>query len=448
MVDGVRAADRLRTAQPPLPPASQGEVDEEDRLFADVLSHQQVRSVYQPVRSLVSGAVVAYEALSRGPHDSVLETPDRLFAAARRANALAELDRVCQIAAASSACDAGLEAPFSLFINVEPGASPPDLPAVRAALCRVIGADLPVVVELTERALTARPAELLRTVAELREFGWGIAIDDVGADPASLALLPLLHPDVIKLDLRLVQEQPSPQVARIVSAVNAEAERSGAVVLAEGIETPKHVDLARGLGATLGQGWMLGRPLPLPAQLPAAPEEPVRIAAHAALATGASPFELVAASRPVRRATKPLLIEVSKHLEQQAQLSSELAVVLATFQDVEYFTAATQRRYGALASRAAFVGALGTGMPISPVAGVRGGVLDADDVVRGEWDIAVIGPHYAAALVARDVGDTGPDEQRRFDYVLTHDRELAVQVASGLMGRMGPARSVIPSQRR
>jgi len=412
-----------------------------------VLAHQRVRSVYQPVTDLVTGAVVAYEALSRGPQGSMLERPDQLFAAARRANALAELDRICQIAAVSGAGDAHLQAPFSLFINVEPGASPPDFPAVRAALSRSTRADLPIVVELTERALTARPAELLRTVAELRGFGWGIAIDDVGAEPASLALLPLLHPDVIKLDLRLVQDQPSPQVAQITTAVNAEAERSGAVVLAEGIETAQHLDLARGLGATLGQGWMLGRPLPLPAQLPAAPDEPVRIAAHVALAKGASPFRLVAAHRPVRRATKPLLIEVSKHLERQALLSSELAVVLATFQDVEYFTAATRRRYGALASRAAFVGALGTGMPISPVTGVRGAVLEAGDVVRGEWDIAVIGPHYAAALVARDLGDAGPDHLRRFDYVLTHDRELAVQVASGLMERIQPTGAVIPSQR-
>ncbi len=422
----------------------QGHLDEEGRLLADVLAHQRVDSVYQPVTDLVTGAVVAYEALSRGPKGSALERPDQLFAAAHRANAVAALDRVCQIAAVSGAREADLLAPLSLFINVEPGTSAPDLPAVRAALS---GADLPVVVELTERALTARPAELLRMVAELRGFGWGIAIDDVGAEPASLALLPLLHPDVIKLDLRLVQDQPSPQVARIVSAVNAEAERSGAVVLAEGIETPQHFDLARGLGATLGQGWMLGRPLPLPAQLPAAPAEPVRISAHTALDRRASPFQLVAADRPVRQATKPLLIEVSKHLERQALLSSELAVVLATFQDVEFFTTATQRRYSALADRAAFVGALGAGMPPSLMAGVRGGVLDADDVVLGEWDIAVIGPHYAAALVARDLGDTGPDHLRRFQYVLTHDRELVVQVASGLMGRMQPASAGIPSQR-
>jgi EAL domain-containing protein (putative c-di-GMP-specific phosphodiesterase class I) len=59
---------------------------------------------------------------------------------------------------------------------------------------------------------------------------------------------------VIKLDLRLVQGQPSPEQAAIVSAVAAERERTGAAILAEGIETEEHLLVARSLGATLGQG--------------------------------------------------------------------------------------------------------------------------------------------------------------------------------------------------
>ena len=51
--------------------------------------------------------------------------------------------------------------------------------------------------ELTERALFAHPAELMRTVRAARDLGWGIALDDVGADPASLAMLPFVAPDVI-----------------------------------------------------------------------------------------------------------------------------------------------------------------------------------------------------------------------------------------------------------
>src|SRR3712207_2307682 len=118
--------------------------------------------------------------------------------------------------------------------------------------------------EITERAIAARPAELLRTVERVRELGWAIAVDDVGAESMSLAFLPLLCPDVVKLDLRLVQERPGPAVAEIMNAVNAYAERSGAVVLAEGVEHEGHLEAARGLGATLGQGWLFGRPAPGP----------------------------------------------------------------------------------------------------------------------------------------------------------------------------------------
>ena len=254
----------------------------------------------------------------------------------------------------------------------------------------------------------------------------------------SLALLPLLRPDVIKLDLSLVQQQPSADIAMIVSAVNAEAERSGTAVLAEGIETPEHLAVAQALGATLGQGWLFGRPGPLPDPIPRFAGPVLRVTDRAADGPAQTPFQLGAALRLPRPARKGLLIEISKHLEERAMECGESAVVLSTFQDASFFTRATRGRYARLASQAAFVGALGKGMPAQPMAGVRGGLLRADDPLIGEWDIAVVGPHFAAALVARDLGDTGPESRRRFDYVLSHDRELAITVATSLMSRIEP----------
>ena len=84
----------------------------------------------------------------------------------------------------------------------------------------------------------------------------------------------------------------------------------------------------------------------------------------------------------------------------------------------------------------AFAGALGLGMPVTLVAGVRGADLAPDDPLRGEWDLVVIGPHFAAALAAKDCGDTGPDRQRRFDFVVTHDRELVIRAAEPLLRRL------------
>ena len=403
-----------------------------------------VRSVFQPIVDLDSGKVVAYEALARGPRGSALERPDHLFAAARGAGLLAELDAACRAAAFRGAIEQGLMAPLTLFVNVEPevldSAPLDDLLAIAGGA----PGDLRVVVEITERALAHRPAELLRTVDRVREIGWGVAIDDVGADALSLAFMPLLRPDVVKLDLSLVQERPGPAVAQIMNAVNAYAESSGALVLAEGIEHERHLKVGRALGARLGQGWMFGRPgagsaagfevgeLVLPA--PAA-GDPART----------SPFALLQPHHELRRSPKSLLIELSKQLEREALRRGETAVVAATFQEAKHFTPSTAARYRDLVERTAFVCALGEGLPAEPLPGLRGTTLAPDDPVRGEWDVVVLGPHFSAALLARDLGDTGPDAERTFEFALTYERGTVVDAARCLLSRVAPRTALPPA---
>jgi hypothetical protein len=79
-------------------------------------------------------------------------------------------------------------------------------------------------------------------------------------------------------------------------------------------------------------------------------------------------------------------------LEHQGLDASEPNVLLACFQSADQFTEAARSRYEFLATRAAFTGALGHGMPVAPVAGVRGADLAADDPLGREWDLVVIGP--------------------------------------------------------
>ena len=130
-----------------------------------------------------------------------------------------------------------------------------------------------------------------------------MALDDVGADHRSLALMPFVDPEVIKLDLRLVQDNPSPAIAAIVHAVNAESERSGAVLLAEGIETEEQLAVAPALGARYGQGWLFGRPgeLPLDTVASRAPIAPRRVTPPA---PRRRPYDAVAARVRPRRGTK------------------------------------------------------------------------------------------------------------------------------------------------
>ncbi|MDO8210169.1 EAL domain-containing protein [Conexibacter sp. CPCC 206217] len=390
-----------------------------------------LRPAFQPIVDLGTGRLVGYEALARGAPGAALVRPDQLFAVARAAGRLVELDWACRLAALE--CSRGLEA--TLFVNVEPEALGSVAPA---GMRERVGAALrgrDIVVELTERELAARPAELLGTVEGLRAHGLGIAVDDVGAQTSSLALLPLLAPDVVKLDLRLVQQHPSRELAAIVNAVRAHRERTGAQVIAEGIETEEHREIARAVGATLGQGWLFGRPGPLPAQ-PVAGRVP-RVCAARPVA-GTTPFEVVRRLRPVERSTKPLLLAMTEQLEEAAKGLDRDVVVISAFQTAERFTAGTARRYAELAARAAFVGALGLDLPAEPVPGVRGGRLSPSDCLADEWSVVVIGHHFAGALVAQDLGDEGSEAQRRFDFAVTYDRDLVVAAAATLLRRIAP----------
>ncbi len=401
----------------------------------EVLANKQVRTVFQPIVDLDAGCVVAYEALARGPVGD-WERPDVLFAEARSQGRLAELDSLCRSTALRTAIEVGLTPPLALFVNVEPDVIEFDPLDELIDIAATAPEGMRLVLEITERAIGSRPAELLACVRRLRAAGWRIALDDVGADDMSLAFMPLLRPDIVKLDLKLVQERPGPAVAEIMNAVNAYAQRSGAVLLAEGIEDEAHLSVARALGARLGQGWMFGRPSPtLTSSLQQAE---FVLPAVAAPSTDDSPFGCLPPDQHLRVSTKPLLIELSKHLEREAMRYGPTCVVVSTFQHARHFTPATAHRYRELAERTAFVAAIGEGLSTMPVQGVRGADIAHGDPLQGEWDIAVLAPHFSAALLARDLGDQGPDRSRRFEFALTYERETVAAAAESLLSRIAP----------
>ncbi len=398
-----------------------------------------IRSVYQPIVRLADRQVVGYEALARGPAGTRLERPDVLFATAREEGLETALDWECWRAALRGAVGAGLDQDRTLFVNVEPSSATSWVPEIGDPLLEEALDRFPLVVELTERALPNHTTDLIPLAEDLRRRGARIALDDVGTDPRSLALMPFLHPDVIKLDLKLMQNSPSRAIAEVVHAVNAEAERTGALILAEGIETEEHFRRALALGASYGQGWLFGRPGELPADEETSLGDRIfqlRRNSATILPRERTPFEIVAAKRPLRRADKRLLVELSRSIEHQIGNQASSTVVISTFQEERYFTPKTARRYAELAEGSALVAALGVDIGHEPAPGVRGVHLGAEEALRGEWNVVVLGPHYGAAFVARDLGDDLPDDDRRFDFALTHDRDLVTEAARSMMRRL------------
>lgn len=396
-----------------------------------VLAGTPLQMAYQPVVHLDTGGTVGYEALLRGPRGD--QDPGALLEAAERGGVSGPFDWACRAAALADGLAAGLGNSLTLFVNIEPD-TPAQVPEAHLALLEEASNGLRVVLEVTERAVVEQPAELLRLVDWARERSWGIALDDLGADPASLAMMPFLEPDVIKLDLRLVQERPTPEIGMVMSAVLAQAERTGAVIVAEGVEDDEQRQAALALGATLGQGWMYGRPGPLPPALPVV-ERVVPLHRSWPQREDPTPFTLVRAALPVRRAGKEQLLRVAAHLEEQAVAWSDGPVVLSTFQHGEELDASQSSRYRRLAGRGSFVAALRSGEALSLDHGVRAAALPPGHRLGDEWSVVVVGPHYAGALVARQVG-SGDDGA--YDYVVTHQRELVVEAGRSLLRHVLP----------
>ncbi len=390
----------------------------------------RLTTVFQPIVDLTTGAVVAHEGLTRGPAGE-WRCPARIFGHARATGHLAELDEHCRVLALRTALAAGAAAPSTLFLNIEPDGIPLGPPPPEAVTFVRGGGRL--VLEFTERALPGDPARLQWFANRLRHVGIAVALDDVGSHPSSLALMPFLRPEVVKLDQRLVQDPLDEEVARVAAAVGAYAERNSTIVLAEGIETLEHEQRARALGATLGQGYRFGRPAPLVE----ADGPPPRATAGAPVArppegpSRLSPLAAVARVRPLRRGSLEEVRIVATLLEQRALTAEGPTVLLGSVGPDGHPEGEHARRYAAVAEHSSLVTLFGVGTALPR--GVRGAALAEDDPLRSEWDVAVVGPHVAAALVARPVG------AGEMEYAVVHDRDLVLEVARSLMSRTVPA---------
>jgi hypothetical protein len=321
-----------------------------------------------------------------------------------------------------------------LFVNVEPVAMNAPCPAdIIGPFMQALSSHR-FVVEVTERALTSDLAELLDALARTRDVSVGVALDDVGADPASLALLPLVAPDVIKLDLRLIQARPTTEIARIVSAVLAERERTGAVILAEGVESDEHIMVARSMGATLGQGWQFGRPDELPETVDV-PTSPLRLE-PSRQPTWDTPFAGMACHREPVAFSRELLAATCRYLEEEVRAGTDGAVLLSSFEVAANFTRRVRRRYERLAPSTVLTAAIGQGMPELPGRGVRGADLDPDDPLAREWAVVALGTRTATALAAHRTDDSPPDGPGAFEAIITHDRDLVIGAARSLILRL------------
>ena len=215
-----------------------------------------LRLEFQPIISWSGKRVVGYEALLRTDAPG-LSRPDDFLQAAEGLGRLRDLGR--EIRKVFSMMAGAAPPGADLYLNLHAHDFDDD---------ELFSADAPlsalahrVVLELTERAPLDDIKALRRRVDRLREIGFRLALDDLGAGYAGLATFASLEPDVVKIDLGLVRDVDSDSTkGMVLTSLIGLCRGLGMEVIAEGIETPGERDALVAMGCDLLQGFLFARP--------------------------------------------------------------------------------------------------------------------------------------------------------------------------------------------
>ena len=221
---------------------------------------------YQPIVSLRDGRVHHYEALLR-PHPisgCPLDSPQDFVLLAETLGLIERLD----LAVATLACAAAQAADVAIAFNISGQSAQSSY--FRNDLLLLLstspaGKAGRMIVEMTETAEVEDVAAVAQTATALRKIGVKFCLDDFGAGTADVRILRALPTDVVKLDGSYIPGigQPGRERAFVSGMVDI-ARASGAAVVAERVESEAEAAALRGLGVDFAQGWLFGRPGPLP----------------------------------------------------------------------------------------------------------------------------------------------------------------------------------------
>lgn len=217
---------------------------------------QSLYVAYQPIVDVRNRSVFGYEALLRCDEPS-LPHPGDVIDAAERLDCLDDVGRAIRDHAAKPMADA--EERGTLFVNLHvTDLVDPMLCAAEAPLSKIAER---VVLEITERSSLDEVKDARARVAELRQMGFRIAVDDMGAGYAGLTSFALLEPEIVKLDMALVRDvNASRTKQKVIRSMTSLSQDMGMLVVAEGVQTPEERDALVDLGCDLLQGFLFAQP--------------------------------------------------------------------------------------------------------------------------------------------------------------------------------------------
>lgn len=224
---------------------------------------------YQPVFDIVTGHVVAAEALIRWDHPNKLRvSPGEFVPVAEDAGLISEIGRLV-LEAACGQCASWQRRfrrrkPLALTVNIsgQQLRDPGFVESVRSTLAKVGLPAGDLVLEITETTMLSNTEMTIRKMEELRRLGVRLAIDDFGTGYSALSCLQRFPFDILKIDRAFVEKVTDrAEGEAIMRAIISMCEALSLKTVAEGIEKPEQISALKELGCRLGQGFYFARPL-------------------------------------------------------------------------------------------------------------------------------------------------------------------------------------------
>lgn len=231
------------------------------KLFAEILDNRQITVLFQPIVDLRTAEVIGYEALSRGPEQTELYTPLALIRTAQELGRICELEMLFKTVALERASQLGIDR--LLFLNIEPSAVNDNAFTsclnVKFFEKHGVSADA-IVIELTERLVTANPETLRANVQSFKGSGINVAFDGAGGF-SNFYTLSKVDPKYLKIDASLIRDINRDVVRQsVVRAFVTLASLTNTRLIAEGVETSEELRFLLTLGVYAGQGYYLAKP--------------------------------------------------------------------------------------------------------------------------------------------------------------------------------------------
>ncbi|GAB4116202.1 MAG: bifunctional diguanylate cyclase/phosphodiesterase [Sideroxydans sp.] len=228
----------------------------------EIIDRRRLNAVFQPIINLGHADFTGFEGLIRGPADSPLQMPVKLFGAAEQHGLSLEVEMLARQTVLEAFARQNL--PGNLFLNVSPEtlSDPAFKNGQTLAFLRELGIDpARIVIELTENQPVYDFAAMRDALLHYRAMGFRIAIDDLGEGFSSLRMWLELRPEFVKIDMSFVQGcDRDPIKSQFLKSIQHIAASCGTQVIAEGIETEAELRVVKDLGIALGQGYFIARP--------------------------------------------------------------------------------------------------------------------------------------------------------------------------------------------